>query len=163
MDVPPVSVDRVGTFFRKALSSSTDAIGTNQMPPIRVVFEVSIRGSAMKLVTIRSSLLVENKLTYPLELKLDNTVIKVDDQCQLVLNPSEIKAVPLKYVWAKISVRPYISGGIGQWKYSEKYIDWYHIMSTQDDTLIAHSTPHMWRSDIEPQRSVAYIEIEIPI
>ena len=30
----------------------------------------------MKLVTIRSSLLVENKLTYPMELMLDNAIMK---------------------------------------------------------------------------------------
>ena len=132
----------------------------------------------MKLVTIRSSLLVENKLTYPMELMLDNAIMKgfvynysayclhlfsamffllafvyiVGDKCQLVLNPSERKAVPLKYVWAKLSARPYYAGGIGQWKFSEKFIEWYHIMSSQDDTLSAHSTVHLWRNEVGPQR-----------
>ena len=150
MEVSPVSVDRVGTFFRRALSSTTET-STNH-PPIRVVFEVSIRGSAMKLVTIRSSLLVENKLTYSVELMLNNAIMNVGDKCQIVLNPSDTKAIPLKYVWAKLSARPYFAGGIGQWKYSDKFVEWYHIMTSQDNTLSAHSTSHMWRNDIDPQR-----------
>ena len=81
LEVTPVSVDRVGTFFRRALSTTTDANAKH--PPVRVVFDVSIRGSAMKLVTIRSSLLVENKLTYSMELMLDNTIMKVGDKHQI--------------------------------------------------------------------------------
>ena len=72
-----------------------------------------------------------------------------------MLNPSERKALPLKYVWAKLSARPYYAGGIGQWKFSEKFIEWYHIMSSQDDTLSAHSTVHLWRNEVGPQRFVA--------
>lgn len=41
------------------------------MPPARIVFEVCIEGSARKVITVRSSLLVDNQLEDPIEVKLE--------------------------------------------------------------------------------------------
>ncbi|XP_050345761.1 intermembrane lipid transfer protein Vps13D [Nymphalis io] len=60
----PVCVDRVGVFFRHIshAKSGTEA---------RLVLEVSLEGSARKLVTVRSALQLINKLPHPVELRLD--------------------------------------------------------------------------------------------
>ena len=98
--VSPVSVDRVGTYFRNALPSHGSG-----MPPARVVVEVKLEGSARKLVTIRSALVVRNTLPYDIQLKLVNSAFKLDDTCQMKLRPKEKSPVPLHYVWAKMFAR----------------------------------------------------------
>ncbi|XP_045785521.1 vacuolar protein sorting-associated protein 13D isoform X1 [Maniola jurtina] len=60
----PVCVDRVGVFFRHITHMKTGA-------EARVVLEVSLEGSARKLVTVRSALQLVNKLPHPVELRLD--------------------------------------------------------------------------------------------
>ena len=45
-----------------------------EVPPARIVFDVSIEGSARKVVTVRSALLVHNKLNDDIEVKLDSTL-----------------------------------------------------------------------------------------
>jgi hypothetical protein len=44
---------------------------------VRVVFEVSLEGSARKLITVRSALTVCNKLPQPVFVRLENTALKV--------------------------------------------------------------------------------------
>ncbi|XP_046964855.1 vacuolar protein sorting-associated protein 13D [Vanessa cardui] len=60
----PVCVDRVGVFFRHITHAKS---GTEA----RLVLEVSLEGSARKLVTVRSALQLINKLPHPVELRLD--------------------------------------------------------------------------------------------
>lgn len=40
----------------------------------RIVFNVELEGSARKLVTVRSALLVVNKLSYDVDLKLEKSL-----------------------------------------------------------------------------------------
>lgn len=46
------------------------------MPHARIVFDVSLKGSAGKLVTVRSALLVVNKLPEIVEIKLESQLPK---------------------------------------------------------------------------------------
>lgn len=74
----PVSVDRVGTYFRKALAIPTSVAQSSDYPPaVRVVFDVSLEGSARKLIKVRSALMVTNKLPQPVKIKLENTALKI--------------------------------------------------------------------------------------
>lgn len=72
--VTPVSVDRVGTFFRMAKATKSDL---NESPQVRIVFQVKLEGSARKLIVVRSALLASNLLPHPIELKLVNTAVRV--------------------------------------------------------------------------------------
>ncbi|XP_063378533.1 intermembrane lipid transfer protein Vps13D [Cydia fagiglandana] len=60
----PVCVDRVGVFFRTLTHSKTGA-------EARLVLEVSLEGSARKLVTVRSALTLLNRLTVPVDVRLE--------------------------------------------------------------------------------------------
>ena len=73
------------------------------LPPIRVVFDVSIKGAALKLVTVRSALLVENKLLEAMELRLDNTTLRSNDLQHLVIPSEQVIPVPLSYAWSKMT------------------------------------------------------------
>lgn len=46
-----------------------------ELPPTRLVLEVGLQGSAQKIVTIRSALMIKNSLPNPVELKLENTIV----------------------------------------------------------------------------------------
>ncbi len=41
--------------------------------PVRVVFDVSLEGSARKVITVRSALMVHNCLEDPVDIKLENS------------------------------------------------------------------------------------------
>lgn len=42
------------------------------LPPVRVVFSVTMEGSARKVITVRSALIVKNRLSVPMEIRLDS-------------------------------------------------------------------------------------------
>lgn len=44
----------------------------SSLPPVRVVFAVTMEGSARKVITVRSALIVKNSLETPMELRLDS-------------------------------------------------------------------------------------------
>lgn len=87
----PVCVDRVGVFFRRVShtvrlappspSPSPSARGRNVRfcsqktgAEARLVFEVSLEGSARKLVTVRSALQIVNRLPNPVEVRVDHAL-----------------------------------------------------------------------------------------
>ena len=94
-----------GTFFRKAIPATSfmDMQTDQLLPPIRVVFDVSIKGAALKLVTVRSALLVENKLLEAMELRLDNTTLRSNDLQHLIIPSEQVIPVPLSYAWSKMT------------------------------------------------------------
>ena len=155
---PPVSIDKVGTFFRNANTAG------GSLPPVRVVFDVSIKDTALKLVTVRSALLVENKLEFDVQLRLENTTLQPKDIKQMTLAPGQRKCVGLKHVWAKMVVRPQTSASkTDQWKFSDKSIEWYHILSASENELKCHTCPHLWRpTEIPPQQYVKFKSMSKP-
>ena len=60
-EIKPVSVDRVGTFFRNVAAVRPSSSFTD-LPPVRLVFSVTLEAGARKLITVRSALEVENKI-----------------------------------------------------------------------------------------------------
>ena len=46
-----------------------------EMPPTRIVFDVSLEGSARKVISVRSALVIDNKLDDDVQLRLDNSAI----------------------------------------------------------------------------------------
>ena len=91
----------------------------------------------------RSALLVENRLLQPVELKLENTALKIGDVREMALAPGEVRPVPLAYVWSRIFAKP-STGAVGQWRYCDAPVNWYHIMRKSDNTLDVHSSAHAW-------------------
>lgn len=65
--VGPITVDKVGTFFRMATPMDTSGL-----PSARIVVKVSLAGYARKLVTVRSALLLHNALPIAVEARLEN-------------------------------------------------------------------------------------------
>ena len=119
-----------------------------EMPPARIVVDVSLDGSARKLIDVRSALLVENRLLQPVELKLENTALKIGDVKEMALSPGEVRPVPLAYVWSRIFAKP-STGSVGQWRYCDAPVNWYHIMRQTDNTLDVHSSAHAWNQNAE--------------
>lgn len=48
-----------------------------ELPSARVVVAVTLDGSARKLVTIRSALILANQLHYPVDVKLENVALRL--------------------------------------------------------------------------------------
>ena len=79
----------------------------------------------------------------------------------MALNPGEVRPVPLAYVWSRIFAKP-STGSVGQWRYCDAPVNWYHIMRKSDNTLDVHSSVHAWnqgRYTIETNLSFDYQSI----
>ncbi|RZF46007.1 hypothetical protein LSTR_LSTR006773 [Laodelphax striatellus] len=101
---PAVSVDRVGVYFRQASPDFT--VEGVDLPQARIVLEVTLEGSARKLVTVRSALQITNQLTSRIEVKLDNADLHTGGRMHLVVEPMHTLSVPLAYAIAQMFVRP---------------------------------------------------------
>ncbi|ODN01813.1 Vacuolar protein sorting-associated protein 13D [Orchesella cincta] len=140
-EVTPVSVDKVGTYFRIANPVIQRRFGLyTELPPTRLVFEVSLEGSAQKLVTVRSALQVKNSLPDPVELKLENTIVypsferaQTGGSFVAKIDPGKVYPIPLHSVWAHMWVRPLIPDGAlsSQYSYCTKAL----LVTNQDSQI----------------------------
>ncbi|XP_058818048.1 intermembrane lipid transfer protein Vps13D isoform X2 [Topomyia yanbarensis] len=108
-EVGPISVDRVGTFFRHARSDLVDDY--SQAPRARIVFGVSLEGSAQKLITVQSALKLINKLDNPVLVKMEHlyghlNIRNWPDTKTQILHSNEVLNVPLTHVHAILYFRP---------------------------------------------------------
>ncbi|KAL7019068.1 hypothetical protein ACKWTF_011000 [Chironomus riparius] len=108
-EVGPISVDKVGTFFRHAGPEIVDTYST--APRSRIVFAVSLEGSARKLITVRSALKFINKLDHPILMKMDHLFGHLNIRSwpparTVIVASNENYSVPLSHVHAFLYVKP---------------------------------------------------------
>ncbi|KAG7167042.1 Vacuolar protein sorting-associated protein 13D-like 2, partial [Homarus americanus] len=83
--IGPVTVDKVGIFFRLASSlPSTSSTLNCELPSARIIMAVTLDGSARKLVTIRSALLLTNLLNCPVDIRLENSAVRLGGKALLM-------------------------------------------------------------------------------
>ncbi|XP_053704503.1 intermembrane lipid transfer protein VPS13D [Synchiropus splendidus] len=121
--VKPVSVDKVGIFFRYAApdrNSSSNTVGSpisrtniihphvyfSALPPVRVVFAITLEGSARKVITVRSALMVKNRLDVPMEIRLDSPSAPDKPVVLPPILPGQALAVPLHLTSWRLQARP---------------------------------------------------------
>ncbi|KAK7503179.1 hypothetical protein BaRGS_00005444, partial [Batillaria attramentaria] len=115
----PVSVDKVGVYFRHAEADKKAAPST---PPARIVLDVQQEGSARKLIVVRSALVLLNKLDSSVELKLENTDEKGKHQA-IHLPINQPTPIPLSCVHKRMLARP------SDWQvhYCNRPLQWQHV------------------------------------
>ncbi|XP_026189006.1 vacuolar protein sorting-associated protein 13D isoform X2 [Mastacembelus armatus] len=121
--VKPVSVDKVGVFFRYAApdrNNSSNTVGSpisrtniihphvyfSALPPVRVVFSITLEGSARKVITVRSALMVKNRLDVPMEVRLDSPSAPDKPVVLSPILPGQATAVPLHLTSWRLQARP---------------------------------------------------------
>ncbi|KAM9855129.1 intermembrane lipid transfer protein VPS13D [Aulostomus maculatus] len=121
--VKPVSVDKVGVFFRYAApdrNNSSNTVGSpisrtniihphvyfSALPPVRVVFSITMEGSARKVITVRSALMVKNRLDVPMEIRLDSPSAPDKPVVLPPIMPGQALAVPLHLTSWRLQARP---------------------------------------------------------
>ncbi|XP_028848635.1 vacuolar protein sorting-associated protein 13D isoform X2 [Denticeps clupeoides] len=121
--VKPVSVDKVGVFFRYAApdrNNPSNTVGSpisrtniihphvyfSALPPVRVVFSITMEGSARKVITVQSALTVKNRLEVPMEVRLDSPSAPDKPVVLPPILPSETLAIPLHLTSWRLQARP---------------------------------------------------------
>ncbi|XP_071393480.1 intermembrane lipid transfer protein VPS13D [Centroberyx affinis] len=121
--VKPVSVDKVGVFFRYAApdrNNPSNTVGSpisrtniihphvyfSALPPVRVVFSITMEGSARKVITVRSALMVKNRLEVPMEVRLDSPSAPDKPVVLPPILPGQALAVPLHLTSWRLQARP---------------------------------------------------------
>lgn len=108
-EVGPVSVDKVGVYFRHAGPEIVDNYST--APRARIVFAVTLEGSAQKLITVRSALQFINKLDHPVLMKMEHLFGHLNIRSwpapkTVIINANENYSVPLSHVHAFLYAKP---------------------------------------------------------
>ncbi|XP_054629816.1 intermembrane lipid transfer protein VPS13D isoform X1 [Dunckerocampus dactyliophorus] len=121
--VKPVSVDKVGIFFRYAApdrNNASNIVGSpisrtniihphvyfSALPPVRVVFSITMEGSARKVITVRSALILKNQLDVPMEIRLDSPSAPDKPVVLPPILPNQALAVPLHLTSWRLQARP---------------------------------------------------------
>uniref|UniRef100_A0A3Q3XBB5 UBA domain-containing protein n=1 Tax=Mola mola TaxID=94237 RepID=A0A3Q3XBB5_MOLML len=121
--VKPVSVDKVGVFFRYAAAdrnNSSNTVSTSwnlktnkislynfsALPPVRVVFSITMEGSSRKVITVRSALMVKNRLDVPMEVRLDSPSAPDKPVLLPPILPGQALPVPLHLTSWRLQARP---------------------------------------------------------
>uniref|UniRef100_A0A3B4CNR3 UBA domain-containing protein n=1 Tax=Pygocentrus nattereri TaxID=42514 RepID=A0A3B4CNR3_PYGNA len=105
--VKPVSVDKVGVFFRYAAPDRNNPSNTfSALPPVRVVFSITMEGSARKVITVQSALMVKNRLEVPMEVRLDSPSAPDKPVVLPPILPGEALAIPLHLTSWRLQARP---------------------------------------------------------
>ncbi|XP_030623060.1 vacuolar protein sorting-associated protein 13D [Chanos chanos] len=121
--VKPVSVDKVGVFFRYAApdhNNPSSTVGSpisrtniihphvyfSALPPVRVVFSITMEGGARKVITVQSALMVKNRLEVPMEVRLDSPSAPDKPVVLPPILPGEALAIPLHLTSWRLQARP---------------------------------------------------------
>ncbi|XP_053338052.1 intermembrane lipid transfer protein VPS13D isoform X1 [Clarias gariepinus] len=121
--VKPVSVDKIGVFFRYAnpdRNNPSNTVGSpisrtniihphvyfSALPPVRVVFAITMEGSARKVITVQSALMVKNRLEVPMEIRLDSPSAPDKPVVLPPVLPGEALAIPLHLTSWRLQARP---------------------------------------------------------
>lgn len=132
--VTPVTVDKVGVYFRHAAVQIQHRNQT-EMPPARIVFDVALEGSARKLVTVRSALQIFNNLLDKVDVKLESplpndSITPWVPSKTFSIPPETSLAVPLLHVYSQINVKP--TGLPYQYTFSNPSISWMGMVNNLD-------------------------------
>ncbi|KAJ8964860.1 hypothetical protein NQ314_004578 [Rhamnusium bicolor] len=131
--IEPVTVDKVGIYFRDAPAEIQNR--SLDLPPVRIVFDVALEGSARKLVTVRSALLIINNLPQTVEVKLesrlphDAVTLWVPSK-SFTINIKGTLAVPLVHAHSQINIRP--CGFPHQYTFCMPPLNWTQMPSNVD-------------------------------
>ncbi len=80
------------------------------------------------------------------------SIIPDEDVKELSLLPGQTMPIPLDYVWSRIFAKPSLKSP--NFGYCSRPINWYHILTKQDNSLEVHNSNHTLKRTQEPYRSV---------
>ncbi|XP_066924160.1 intermembrane lipid transfer protein VPS13D-like isoform X2 [Clytia hemisphaerica] len=131
--IKPITVDRVGEFYRIATHQDTQSTTSNQMSSkedVYVMMDIKLEG-ARKVITVHSALIVQNKLSLPVELVAE-LCSKQYSMC--ILPAKETFYVPINLLQSKLYVRPIRAN----WSFqlSNDEISWRNGISVQETSFV---------------------------
>lgn len=126
--IGPISIDKVGAFFRYA------NLDIQYNKKTRIVFDITLVGSAQKLITVRSALNVINstRKEFLLRMKLKND----NDSALTMIEPLEKITIPLRYVDSSIFLKPYMKSELSDEIFDLLQND--ELLTKQDLVPITH-------------------------
>ena len=77
--------------------------------------------------------------------------VNFSDTKEITVEPGETTPLPINYVWARIFAKPCMTGKV-TWNMSEKPINWYHIMTKEDNFFEVYQSKHGWNRYADPFR-----------
>lgn len=133
------------------------------LPPARIVFDITLEGSARKLVTIRSALLIINTLPQPVEVKLESrlphdSLTHWVPSTSFMIETKATLAVPLMHAHSQINVRP--TGGPHPYTFGMPALNWTQMPSNVD-RVYELTTCHTHKG--QHYRQVQYSKYVLPL
>lgn len=170
----PVSVDKIGIFFREVLpSSDTDLDLVPQLPirreSVRLVFAISL-SDVQKVVNVRSALVLRNTMEIPLEIKLEpnsdqvllsNYDSRQGEERSVARYASRYVSLPILAAKGHLSIPLHLTSwdiyarpqhwGV---QYCNKYLPWRHVVEGTSPTSHVRSCDAIGGGDVEEMEGV---------
>uniref|UniRef100_A0A0P6FFD1 Vacuolar protein sorting-associated protein 13D n=1 Tax=Daphnia magna TaxID=35525 RepID=A0A0P6FFD1_9CRUS len=151
MEFGPVSVDRVGVYFRYASVHSSPsrrntAAVERDLERVLVVIAVTLEGSARRLVTVRSALQVTNNLEETVELRLEPPAFNLHPSKTVRVPPCTTYPIPMSYLMSQIFVRPMAEKLPHAFSFCKDPIEWH--APTQTTANIRQCNPVISNQDL---------------
>ncbi|CAF3844146.1 unnamed protein product [Rotaria sordida] len=97
----PISIDRIGKFFRLAIPSNHNQL----VKPILVTIDIAMTDNSIRSITVKSSIEIRNQLLTSIDIRFE---CNFDLSYEFCLEPNEIRSLPIQFcsILKQIQVRP---------------------------------------------------------
>ncbi len=106
-EIRPLTIDKVGTYFRDIQRYSANA--SILSPITRLIFDISLSGNATKLIEIKSPVSIKNRLNFKIQCRIEASVQRPTDSLGPLIVEIDVDSefsIPIKYLPCNIWFRP---------------------------------------------------------
>ncbi|CAF0952993.1 unnamed protein product [Adineta steineri] len=152
----PISIDRIGTFYRIALPSNTNEL----YKPMIIIIDIAMTDNSIRLITVKSSIEIRNQLLTSIDIRFKCNLDLLHD---FRLEPNEIYSLPIQLcsIIKQIQIRP----SDFALDFCNEPITWLEINSEKDDNRknssskenLIHRQSFLRSCSIDEKQAVYYI------
>jgi vacuolar protein sorting-associated protein 13D len=97
----PISIDRIGTFFRVAIPSDSNQL----YKPVLVIIDIALTNNSIRSITVKSSIEIRNQLLTSIDIRFESSLDLLHD---FRLEPNEIRSLPIQLcsMLKQVEIRP---------------------------------------------------------
>ena len=108
-EIRPLTIDKVGTFYRNIVRTSTSPIPIAVPNETRLIFNISLSDNATKLIEIKSPVSIKNNLNYKLQCRIEPRIEYIMNRIGpliIEIDLNEEISIPIKYLPCNLWFRP---------------------------------------------------------
>jgi hypothetical protein len=108
-EIRPLTIDKVGTFYRNIVRIGTAPIPITVPSETRLIFNISLSDNATKLIEIKSPVSIKNNLNYKLQCRIEPRIEYIMNRIGPLIIEIDLNdeiSIPIKYLPCNLWFRP---------------------------------------------------------